>query len=193
MNEPSPVPDVVPSAGLEALIRRAERAGRSAPPVELWNPPFCGDIDMEIRADGSWHYCGSPINREALVRLFASVLRADADGRFYLVTPVEKLGIRVVDAPFLAVEMSRNAGPVGPVLTFRTNVGDVATADAAHPLRLAAAGGETGFEPYLLIRGRLEAKLTRALAFDLAELVEEDEAGLFVCSAGARFPFGAMA
>ncbi|GGE19303.1 hypothetical protein GCM10011390_43160 [Aureimonas endophytica] len=183
-------PSVPASPSLEALIGRAERAGRGAPPVERWNPPFCGDIDMAIRADGSWTYLGSPIGREALVRLFASVLRKDEDGRTYLVTPVEKLGIRVEDAPFLAVEMSRDAGPEGPVLTFRTNVGDVVAADAAHPLRFVSQGAAGSFEPYLLVRGRLEAKLTRALAFDLADCVEEDGTGAFVRSSGARFSLG---
>src|SRR5690348_2077108 len=99
------------AAGLAALISRA--AGGSGegkcglPPVERWNPPFCGDIDMEIRADGTWFYMGTPIGRAPLVRLFSTVLRRDEDGKTYLVTPVEKVGIRVVDAPFLAVEMSR--------------------------------------------------------------------------------------
>jgi uncharacterized protein len=178
------------SPSLEALIGRAERAGAGAPPVERWNPPFCGDIDMAIRADGSWTYQGSPIGREALVRLFSSVLRKDEDGRTYLVTPVEKLGIRVEDAHFLAVEMSRDARNAGPVLTFRTNVGDVVEAGADHPLRFVLGGAEASFEPYLLVRGRLEAKLTRALAYDLADLVEEDEAGQFVRSGGARFAVG---
>lgn len=193
MNASYADPDAARSASLEALILRAERAGRGAPPVETWNPPFCGDIDMEVRAGGLWFYCGSRIGREPLVRLFASVLRRDADGRFFLVTPVEKLGIRVADAPFLAVEMSRDEGKAGPVLTFRTNVGDVAAADADHPLRFAGGGAGAGFEPYLLVRGRLEAKLTRSLAFDLADFVEEDGLGLFVRSNGARFPVAVSA
>ena len=90
---------------MTALISRATRAGKGLPPVERWNPDFCGDLDMEIRADGTWFYLGTPIGRMPLVQLFSTVLRKDADGRTYLVTPVEKVGIRVVDAPFIAVEM----------------------------------------------------------------------------------------
>nr|WP_281353060.1 DUF1285 domain-containing protein [Aureimonas leprariae] len=145
---------------------------------------------MEIRADGSWTYEGSPIGRERLVRLFSSVLRKDEDGRTYLVTPVERLGIRVEDAHFLAVEMSRDERAEGPVLTFRTNVGDVVEAGPNHPIRFGLGGKDGGFEPYLLVRGRLEAKLTRALAFDLADFVEEDDGGAFVRSGGTRFLIG---
>ena len=94
------------TAGLSALISRAARAGKGLPPVERWNPDFCGDLDMEIRSDGTWFYLGTPIGRMPLVQLFSTVLRKDADGRTYLVTPVEKVGIRVVDAPFVAVEMN---------------------------------------------------------------------------------------
>ena len=127
---------------LAALISRAERAGKGVPPVETWNPDFCGDIDMVIHADGTWSYNGSPIGRPALVRLFSTVLRKDADGRTFLVTPVEKLGITVEDAPFQAVEMSREVGDDGPRLTFRTNVGDiVVAADCEHPLRFFVAEG----------------------------------------------------
>ena len=173
------------NVSLSALISRAERAGKGAPPVERWNPEFCGDIDMVIGADGTWFYQGTPIRREALKRLFSSVLRKDEDGRTYLVTPVEKLGITVEDAPFLAVEMSREDGVDGTVLTFRTDVGDVIEAGAEHPIRFSEKS--EAFRPYLLVRGRLEAALTRALAIDLADLVEEDAEGLFIMSDGARF------
>ncbi|TPQ51365.1 DUF1285 domain-containing protein, partial [Prosthecomicrobium hirschii] len=113
--------------GLEALIARAGQI-RGTPPVDRWNPPFCGDIDMRIAADGTWFYMGTPIGREALVRLFASVLRRDEDGRTYLVTPVEKCGIRVDDAPFLAVEMQAVGAEAEQKLVFRTNVGDIVEA-----------------------------------------------------------------
>ncbi|MCE7027024.1 DUF1285 domain-containing protein [Jiella avicenniae] len=176
-------PDV--SVSLSALISRAERAGKGAPPVERWNPDFCGDVDMVIRADGTWLYQGTPIRREALKRLFSSVLRKDEDGRTYLVTPVEKLGITVEDAPFLAVEMSREERAGESVLTFRTDVGDVVEAGKDHPIRFGEEA--EAFRPYLLVRGRLEAALSRALAIDLADLVEEDEGGMFVRSGGARF------
>ncbi len=171
---------------LAALISRAERAGKGAPPVEQWAPDFCGDIDMVIHADGRWSYNGSPIGRPALVRLFSTVLRKDADGRTFLVTPVEKLGITVEDAPFQAVEMSREAENSVPRLTFRTNVGDVVAADAEHPLRFSVAE-DGAFTPYVTVRGRLEARLTRSLTFDLADFVEEEAGAQFVRSGGARF------
>ena len=177
------------SAGvsLQALASRAERAGVGAPPVERWNPPFCGDIDMVIRRDGSWDYMGTPIGRPALVRLFSTVLRREADGGFVLVTPVEKLGIRVEDAPFAAVEMSAEPRGGEPVLAFRTNVGDLVEAGPEHPLRFGE-GEEGGFVPYVLVRGGLEARCTRALAFELADHIEEDRQGSYIRSNGARFP-----
>ncbi|MBB4063374.1 DUF1285 domain-containing protein [Gellertiella hungarica] len=184
------------AAGLAALISRAAadtNAGAGGlPPVERWNPPFCGDLDMEIRADGTWFYLGTPIGRAPLVRLFSTVLRRDEDGRTYLVTPVEKVGIRVVDAPFVAVEMQRTEEEGEPVLTFRTNVGDVVRADAAHPLRFVIHGENRELKPYLLVRGRLEALVSRAVMYDLVELgetVEIDGTAMFaVRSAGAVFP-----
>ena len=161
-------------ASLAALVARAERAGKGAPPVERWEPEFCGDIDMVIHADGHWSYNGSPIGRPALVRLFSTVLRKDADGRTYLVTPVEKLGITVEDAH----------------LTFRTDVGDVCAAGPENPLRLSI-GPNGEFRPYVTVRGRLEARLTRALAFDLADHVETDGERQFVRSGGATFDIAA--
>ena len=162
------------AAGLAALIARAsaETGGRGLPPVERWNPPFCGDIDMEIRADGTWFYLGTPIGRAPLVRLFSTVLRKDEDGKTYLVTPVEKVGIRIVDAPFLAVEMNVSGEGTDRKLTFRTNVGDVVEAGADHPLRFVISGENNQLKPYLLVRGRLEALVSRAVMYDLVELGE---------------------
>ncbi|MBB3935819.1 DUF1285 domain-containing protein [Aureimonas phyllosphaerae] len=171
------------SVSLEALVSRAERAGRSAPPVEQWNPPHCGTIDMAIDEDGRWLYQGSPIDRPALARLFSSVLRREVDGSFVLVTPAEKLTIRVADVPFVAVEMSDEAGR----LRFRTNMGDVVEADDAHPLRFAEAAGDA-FRPYLRVRGGLEARLTRALAFDLAQRIEERGGEAGIASGSSWFP-----
>ncbi|MBW6423035.1 DUF1285 domain-containing protein [Rhizobium sp. XQZ8] len=184
------------AAGLAALISRAsEQTGagkRGLPPVEKWNPPFCGDIDMEIRADGTWFYMGTPIGRAPLVRLFSTVLRRDEDGKTYLVTPVEKVGIRVVDAPFLAVEMQVTEREAAQVLTFRTNVGDVVEAGPEHPLRFEIAGENRELKPYLLIRGRLEALVSRAVMYDLVELGETvviDDVPMFsVRSGGEVFP-----
>lgn len=181
---------------LAALISRAQadrNAGKDGlPPVERWNPLYCGDIDMEIRADGTWFYMGTPIGRPALVRLFSTVLRGDADGKTYLVTPVEKIGIRVVDAPFLAVEMTVSDEEAGQVLTFRTNVGDVVRAGPANPLRFVITGKTDQLKPYLLVRGRLEALVNRAVTYDLLALGEEIEVDgkpmYAIRSGGAVFP-----
>lgn len=169
----TPIQTVTDASGLAALISRAaeQKAGGKPglPPVEAWDPPFCGDLDMEIRADGTWFYMGTPIGRQPLVRLFSTVLRKDEDGRTYLVTPVEKVGIRVEDAPFLAVEMSVGERGGEPVLTFRTNVGDVVEAGREHPLRFVVEGANDELKPYLLVRGRLEALVSRAVMYDLVE------------------------
>ena len=178
--------------GLSALIGRAAPDGRR-PPVERWNPPFCGDLDMRIDREGRWHYCGSPIGREALVRLFASVLKREGE-RYYLVTPVEKVGITVEDAPFLAVEMHGDGVGTGRRLTFRTNVGDVVDAGPDHRLRFTLAA-DGGLIPYIHVRAGLDARLTRALLHEIAGLVEADGAGRLGLFAGGLFhplPDGAM-
>jgi uncharacterized protein len=184
------------AAGLAAMIAHAsEQTGEGArglPPVERWNPPFCGDLDMEIRADGTWFYMGTPIGRAPLVRLFSTVLRKDEDGKTYLVTPVEKVGIRVVDAPFVAVEMTVTERDGVAVLTFRTNVGDVVEASEKNPLRFEIAGENRELKPYLLVRSRLEALVSRAVTYDLVALGETqdiDGVAMFVIrSGGAVFP-----
>jgi hypothetical protein len=163
------------TSGLEALIARAARAGKGAPPVERWNPPFCGDLDMEIKADGTWFYMGTPIGRAPLVRLFSTVLRKDEDGKTYLVTPVEKAGIRVIDAPFVAVEMDASGKGEEQVLTFRTNVGDVVEAGQEHPLRFVDETDTDGLKPYLHVRGRLEALVARPVMYELVNVGEEIE------------------
>jgi len=184
------------AAGLAAMIAHAsEQTGEGArglPPVERWNPPFCGDLDMEIRADGTWFYMGTPIGRAPLVRLFSTVLRKDEDGKNYLVTPVEKVGIRVIDAPFVAVEMQVGERDGGAILTFRTNVGDVVEASADNPLRFEISGENRELKPYLLVRGRLEALVSRAVMYDLVALGETEDidgvAMFVVHSGGAVFP-----
>ncbi|WP_275783943.1 DUF1285 domain-containing protein [Pararhizobium gei] len=190
---------IAPSAdadSLAALISRAagQTNGKDTPlpPVEHWNPPFCGDIDMEIRADGTWFYLGTPIGRQPLVRLFSTVLRREEDGKTYLVTPVEKLGIRVADAPFVAVELSVTGRGDGQVLTFRTNVGDVVEAGADHRLHFVIHGDNSELKPYLHVRGRLEALVARPVMYELAELGEVaviDGVEMFaVRSGGVLFP-----
>jgi uncharacterized protein len=173
--------------GLEALIRA--QATREPAPVEQWDPPCCGDIGLSIRADGVWLYRDSPIARPALVKLFAGVLRKDADGRHYLVTPAEKIDVAVDDAPFLAVEMEVRGAGTSQSLIFRTNIDDVVTAGPEHPLRFAVEPDNGGLKPYLLVRGRLEALVTRTLSYDLVEIAAAEEGrGLGVWSGGAFFP-----
>lgn len=172
---------------LAGLIARAAEQGGGAAPVHLWEPAHCGTLPMRITADGSWHYAGTPIVRERLVRLFASILRREADGSFVLVTPVEKMTIDVDDAPFAAVELAAEGRGRGQRLTFRTNVGDVVVAGADHPLRVAAGEGE-GFVPYVLVRGALEARLTRPVALELADLLTEEGGRLGVWSDGVFLP-----
>jgi uncharacterized protein len=169
----------------------ARAAAKGQPPVERWNPPFCGDLDMRIAADGSWFYLKTPIGRPALVKLFASVLKREGN-KYFLVTPVEKCGIEVEDAPFLAVELAVEERPIGRVLNFRTNVDDWVTCGPENPLRFEPEPGTGGLKPYLHVRRDLWAKATRALFFDLVELGEErDVAGrvMFgVVSMGEFFP-----
>jgi hypothetical protein len=173
--------------GLEALIRA--QAAKGSAPVEQWNPPYCGDIGLRIRSDGVWLYRESPIGRPALIKLFASVLRRDSDGRHYLVTPAEMVDVAVDDAPFLAVEMEVQGEGLGQSLVFRTNVDDIVTAGPEHPLRFEPELQSGGLRPYLLVRGRLEALVTRALCYDLFEMAAADTGrGPGLWSAGAFFP-----
>jgi uncharacterized protein len=160
-------------SGLEAITGALAR-GAAKGPFEHWNPPFCGDLDMRIGADGTWYYLKTPIGRPALVKLFASVLRREGD-KYVLVTPVEKCGIQVDDAPFLAVELQIEQGATGRGLHFRTNVDDWVSCGPQHALRFEPEPGTGGLKPYLHVRGELWAKVTRTLFFDLVELGEERE------------------
>jgi len=178
-------------SGLEAITGALARAGaKGPPPVERWNPPFCGDLDMRIAADGTWFYLKTPIGRPALVKLFASVLKREGDN-YFLVTPVEKCGITVDDAPFLAVELNVENGAEGRVLHFRTNVDDWVECGPQHALRFEPEAGTGGLKPYLHVRRDLWAKVTRTLFFDLVDIGEEREvdgkAMFGVASMGAFF------
>ena len=179
---------VRPSAdGLAASARAASKGG--PPPVHLWDPPHCGDLDMEIRRDGTWFYEGTPIGRPGLVRLFASILRRDGD-EYVLVTPVEKVGIRVEDAPFVAVDFERVGGASDPTLVFTTNVGDRVEAGPDHAIRVERR--EEGPAPYLHVRRGLEALIDRKSFYrlaDIGETAEHQGAEWFgVRSRGAFFP-----
>jgi len=174
--------------GLENIAATLPR-GKGLPPVERWNPPFCGDIDMRIAADGTWFYQRTPIGRAALVKLFASVLKREGD-KYFLVTPVEKVGLRVDDVPFLAVEMSTGLDTSqNRMLSFRTNVDDEVAAGAGHALRFEKEV-TGGLRPYLHVRRDLWAKVTRALFYDLVALGEERDVGgrrMFGIASGGEF------
>jgi hypothetical protein len=186
--------------GLSGVISAAAQSvgegapAKSLPPVHLWNPAHCGDIDIVIKRNGLWFHEGSPIGREALVRLFSTVLRKDHDG-FHLVTPVEKLKIAVEDAPFIAIRLDRIHDDEGrPVLRFTTNVGDEVDAGPDHVIRVEDDGQEGEPRPYVHVRRGLDALIARPVFYELAELaVERDFPGgpvMAVESAGAWFPIG---
>jgi uncharacterized protein len=172
-----------PLAGIAEAIK-----GAGLPPVHLWNPPFCGDIPMRIARDGTWFYMNSPIGRKPLYKLFSTILRHDGDGKYYLVTPVEKCGIEVEDAPFLAVRMTVAGKGRTQRILFETNVDDVVEVDDSHPLRFEEEAGTEGLKPYVLVRTSLEALVSRALFYDLVALgtVEGDWFGVW--SGGQFFP-----
>lgn len=176
----------------ENLLKSATTiTSRGPAPVHLWNPDFCGDLDMQIRRDGSWYYLGTPIGRPALVKLFSSILKLE-DGKYYLVTPVEKVGITVEDAPFIAVDFQlENPGP-DQVLVFTTHVDDVVRAGPDHPLRVAETPGSETPAPYLMVRNGLEARIDRKSFYRLVDLGEEarheGEAWFGVRSGGVFFP-----
>jgi len=180
------------TTSLDSLAGTVRRAG-SLPPVHLWNPPFCGDLDMRIAADGTWFYLKTPIGRPALVKLFASVLKREGD-RYFLVTPVEKCGITVEDVPFVAVELRVEARGPGQTLHFRTNVDDWIACGPDHVLRFAPEEGTGGLRPYLHVRCDLWARVKRALFFDLVDLGEEREvAGVRMFGVVSGDAFFAMA
>jgi hypothetical protein len=184
-----------PTPALSDLISTLQsQAGlekpRSHPPVHLWNPPHCGDIGLEIRKDGSWWQEGVRFTREKLVRLFSTILRKDDDG-YYLVTPHEKVAIRVEDAPFVGIRIDTHDGPEGVVRLVTTNVGDTVPIGADHPLRVTGEDSASGPGVYVLIRGGLEARLSRPAYYELVEAAEAGEAGeMAIVSMGRRFRIG---
>jgi hypothetical protein len=182
------------TTGQRPLLQGLDGLGgaRTPPPVERWNPPYCGAIDMRIAVDGTWFYQGSPIRRPALVKLFSSILRKDPAG-YVLVTPVERVGITVEDVPFLVVEMATDEAGM---IHVRTNVDDVAAIGQDHPLRFDVAE-DGGLKPYVKMRGELWARMTRALVHDLVAQAEEREvagvAMLGVASGRSFFPIAPVA
>ena len=190
----APIPHAIPTDAQDLARLLAAAGGLGARQgIAQWNPPDCGDIDMHITADGTWLYQGTPIGRSALVRLFASILRREGE-RYVLVTPVEKVGIKVDDVPFLAVEMARDSA--SGRLHFRTNLDDVVEVGEAFPLRFST-DTTGGFRPYVKVRGELWARLTRSLVGDLLALAEErrigDQTVIGIVSGGAFFPIAEQA
>ena len=184
MPMPEPPADL---AGLSLADIAALAEARKLPPVEQWNPTHCGDSEMRIARDGTWFHEGSPIGRPAMVRLFSTILRREADGGFVLVTPVEKLAIVVEDAPFVAVELKSEGEGRARMLAFRLNTGDMIVAGPDHPLRFAARAD--GPHPYLAVRGRLEALVARPVYYELANIaIAESGDPPGVWSGGAFFP-----
>jgi uncharacterized protein len=179
-------------AGLSIAEITALAQDEKLPPVHLWNPPDCGQSAIRILADGRWLHEGTPINRPELVRLFASILRRDADGSFWVVTPVERQSVEVEDAPFIAVELQVEGSGDAQNLAFRLNTGGVIVAGPAHPIRVAK--GSAGPKPYLHVRGNpahpLEALIARSVYYELADLaLARDAAAPVVWSNGASFSF----
>ncbi|MBF9048879.1 DUF1285 domain-containing protein [Roseobacter sp. HKCCD9010] len=181
---------VTPDAeSLMASAKAAQKDGK-LPPVHLWNPPFCGDLDMEIKRDGTWFYNGTPIGRAPLVRLFSSILKLE-EGKYFLVTPVEKVGIRVEDAPFVAQDFEAAGDGPAQVITFTTHVGDTVTAGAENPIRVIRdASGEPS--PYVMVRAGMEALIDRKSFYRLVDLGDaychEDVNWFGVWSGGVFFP-----
>ena len=181
----APAPEDLSGLSLAEIARLA--AEKKLPPVERWNPSHCGDSGMRIARDGTWYHDGAPIGRQAMVRLFSTILRREPDGRHVLVTPVEKLDIAVEDAAFVAVEVKSEGEGRERRLAFRLNTGDIVVAGAERPLVFRSA--PEGPHPYLAVRGGLEALVARPVYYELASLAlaeGAEPAGLW--SDGAFFP-----
>ena len=177
---------VTPSAEALAASIRASR-GKGPPPVHLWNPPFCGDLDIRIARDGTWYYLGTPIGRVELVRLFSSILKKE-DGRYFLVTPVEKVGITIEDAPFVAVDFTVAGQGRDQRLTFETQVGDVTEAGPERPVRVVRDPDSGEPSPYVLVRADLEALIDRKSYYRLVDLGSHHDGWFGLWSGGAFFP-----
>lgn len=178
---------VTPSADGIAASAQAAKKGRGLPPVDKWDPPFCGDLDMRIARDGTWFYLGTPIGRVGLVKLFSSILRKDGED-YFLVTPVEKVGITVEDAPFVAVDFTVEGKGEAQTIAFETHVGDFATAGPDHPIRVER-DPETGEpSPYVLVRRNLEALIDRKSFYRLVDIGAHHDDWFGLWSGGKFFP-----
>ena len=186
--------DNTPSNPLQSVIaqaKKAENGDKSLPPVHLWEPDYCGDIGMRIARDGQWYYDNSPIGRKKLVRLFSTILRHDEDGEHYLVTPVEKIRVEIEDAPFVATLLHVSGAGQQQVLRFETNVGDFTEAGPEHGLRFEIDPKTQEPSPYVHVRARLEALISRSVFYQLVELAEIEGDAFGVWSHGVFFPISA--
>lgn len=188
-----PMPPLPDLADLSLADIARLLAEKRLPPVEKWNPDHCGDSEMRIARDGTWFHQGSPIGREAMVRLFSTILRREGDGSYVLVTPVEKLSIAVDDAPFVAVELKSEGSGPDRTLAFRLNTGDFVTAGPDNGLMIRETAD--GPHPYLHVRGGLEALVARSVYYELMNLAldEEGNARVGLWSGGAFFPLDGAA
>lgn len=181
------------AGNLLAQIPKGE--GKGLPPVHLWNPDFCGAIDMRIARDGTWYYLGTPIGRKPMVKLFSTIIRRDGDD-YFLITPVEKVGITVDDAPFVAVTLQVDGEGEQQVLRFTSNVDDEISAGVEHPLRVELDPLTEEPSPYLLVRTNLEALVHRNVFYQLVELAVprqiDGQSWLGVWSGGVFFPIGPL-
>lgn len=177
---------VKPTAESLAKSARAASAG-GLPPVHLWNPPFCGDLDIRIARDGTWFYLGTPIGRPGLVRLFSTILKREGE-RFFLVTPVEKVGIKVDDAPFFAVDFSVSGDGQEQTLTFETTVGDQVTAGPDHEVRVERDPDTGEPSPYVHVRAGLDALIDRKSFYRLVEIGGHNDGWFGLWSGGVFFP-----
>lgn len=187
---PRNVENAADGFSLQDLMNALADTSDGERPVERWNPDYCGEMDLIIKSDGSWWHEGSRITRRGMVELFASVLRKDADGRTYLVTPVEKLGVQVERAPFLAVRVDATGKGEAQRLFFKTNLDETVEAGPDNPVRVETDSKTMEPDPYVTVRGRLEAAINRAVFYDLVELAVERDDVLGVWAGGAFFPLG---
>ena len=166
-----------------------EKSTGGFPPVDEWNPEYCGDIGMEIKSDGTWHYMGTPITRQKIVKLFSRILRREKDNSFVLVTPVEKVLIKVADAPFIATFVEIIGEGKNLNLKFDTNVDDTIVASKDYPIRVSIDKNTNEPSPYVLIRKNLEAKISRSVFYELVNIAEHYNNKFGVWSGGSFFPF----
>jgi hypothetical protein len=191
MNPPKPLHHLMETL-LAVQGEMGVAAGRGPAPVEAWNPPLCADIGMKITADGCWWHDGSRITRQPLIDLFARVLRKDADGQTYLVTPVEKVVVEVEDSAFVGVRVDQAQTDLGTACVLTTNLGEYVVLGAGHELRVVHDPITQAPRPYVRVRGRLEARILRAPFYEMVEWSEARDGRLWLMSQGVAFDLGSL-